>query len=178
MIDSAVWVPALRSLLDGAARRKELACPGRPGEYDFAFSRRGCVRVLHRACPPKDRGRRECRVHAAPAVSCAVSAKENAHEHTGEAEAVRHPLRSGFTAYIALSSGTGLSCPRHLQIVPADLASASGGRDHATSPYARNAVRLPAPPRPPHSRLTFRDDREAPLLARREWADIYAGFIF
>ncbi len=60
----------------------------------------------------KNRGRRECRVHAAPAVSCAVSAKGNAHEHTGEAEAVRHPLRSGFTAYIALSSGNGLSCPR------------------------------------------------------------------
>ncbi len=29
MRDSAVWVPALRSLLDGAARRKSLACPGR-----------------------------------------------------------------------------------------------------------------------------------------------------
>ncbi len=41
------------------------------------------------------------------------------------------------TVSFALSSGTGLSCPRRLQIVPADLASASGGRDHATSPYAK-----------------------------------------
>ncbi len=68
---------------------------------------------------------------------CRCAIKENAHEHTGEAEAVRHPLRSGFTAYIALSSGTGLSCPRRrLRNLSSGLASASGGRDHATSPYA------------------------------------------
>jgi hypothetical protein len=36
-------------------------------------------------------------------------AKESAHEHTGSAEAIRHPLRNGFTAYIALSSATN-SC--------------------------------------------------------------------
>jgi hypothetical protein len=30
--------------------------------------------------------------------------KENAHEHTGSAEALRHSLRNGFTAYFALSS--------------------------------------------------------------------------
>ena len=29
--------------------------------------------------------------------------KENAHEHTGSAEAIRHSLRNGFTAYIVLS---------------------------------------------------------------------------
>jgi len=29
--------------------------------------------------------------------------KENAHEHTGSAEALRHSLRNGFTAYFALS---------------------------------------------------------------------------
>jgi len=39
--------------------------------------------------------------------------KRNAHEHTGEAEAVRHPLRSGFTAYTMLSLVTGLSCHHH-----------------------------------------------------------------
>ena len=52
----------------------------------------------------KMRGRREDRVRAAPAVSCANAyAKENAHEHTGSAEAVRPSLRNGFTAYIVLS---------------------------------------------------------------------------
>ena len=41
--------------------------------------------------------------------------KKNAHEHTGSAEAIRPSLRSGFTAYIALSSVTGLSCHRRPQ---------------------------------------------------------------
>jgi hypothetical protein len=31
---------------------------------------------------------------------------ENAHEHTGSAEALRHSLRNGFTAYTALSSAS------------------------------------------------------------------------
>src|SRR5439155_2655336 len=34
--------------------------------------------------PSQTRGRRECRVHAAPAVSCAKSVHYGAHEHTGE----------------------------------------------------------------------------------------------
>jgi hypothetical protein len=34
--------------------------------------------------------------------------KENAHEHTGSAEAIRHSLRNGFTAYFALSPAIGL----------------------------------------------------------------------
>src|ERR1700675_143260 len=49
------------------------------------------------------RGCREYRVHAAPAVSCAKCAKESAHEHTGSAEALRHSLGDGFTAYRELS---------------------------------------------------------------------------
>src|ERR1700682_1218213 len=42
-------------------------------------------------------------MRAAPAVSRAKGRKENAHEHTGSAEAIRHSLRNGFTAYTALS---------------------------------------------------------------------------
>jgi hypothetical protein len=33
--------------------------------------------------------------------------KENAHEHTGSAEALRHSLRNGFTAYFALPGESG-----------------------------------------------------------------------
>jgi hypothetical protein len=40
--------------------------------------------------------------------------KENAHEHTGSAEAIRHSLRNGFTAYFARSPAIGLSCHRRL----------------------------------------------------------------
>jgi hypothetical protein len=46
----------------------------------------------------------------APAVSCARCTQECAHEHTGTAEAARHSLRSGVTAYAALSLETNSSC--------------------------------------------------------------------
>jgi hypothetical protein len=52
------------------------------------------------------RGRREDRVRAAPAVSCAICANKNAHEHTGSAETLRPSLRNGLTAYAALSPAT------------------------------------------------------------------------
>jgi hypothetical protein len=61
------------------------------------------ARVLQIHRPSKTRGRREDRVRAAPAVSCAKVDRKCAHEHTGSAEAVRPSLRSGFTAYIVLS---------------------------------------------------------------------------
>jgi hypothetical protein len=42
--------------------------------------------------------------------------KKGAHEHTGSAEAFRHSLRNGFTAYAALSSATNSFCHRHRRI--------------------------------------------------------------
>ena len=39
---------------------------------------------------------------------CKVAQKKCAHEHTGSAEAVRHSLRNGFTAYAVLL------CPQNL----------------------------------------------------------------
>ena len=59
---------------------------------------------------PQNRGSRECRVLAAPAVSCAMCTRKCAHEHTGTAGALRHSLRNGFTAYAALSLETNSSC--------------------------------------------------------------------
>jgi hypothetical protein len=79
-----------------------------------AFSRHDAPELLHNAPSNEESGatlkggRREDRVRAAPAVSCASCTKENAHEHTGSAEAVRPSLRNGFTAYLALSPVTGL----------------------------------------------------------------------
>src|SRR5438876_2936227 len=83
------------------------------------------------------RGRRECRVHAAPAVSCAKVRKKGAHEHTGSAEAVRHPLRNGFTAYFVLSPVSGLFCHRHFAKNSAKLSAsiaAPGPHDFAVRP--------------------------------------------
>jgi hypothetical protein len=42
--------------------------------------------------------------------------RRNAHEHTGSAEAIRHSLRNGLTAYAALSSATNSSCHRRQRI--------------------------------------------------------------
>src|SRR6266404_1677746 len=59
--------------------------PRNDGEHEFPFSRRDapevCKSFLHLS---KKRGRRECRMHAAPAVSCAMCTKRCAHEHTGQ----------------------------------------------------------------------------------------------
>jgi hypothetical protein len=54
-----------------------------------------------------NRGRREDRVHAAPAVSRASAHGKSAHEHTGTGGASRPSLRSGFTAYFELFPENG-----------------------------------------------------------------------
>jgi hypothetical protein len=59
-------------------------------------------------------GRREDRVRAAPAVSCAKVQTKNAHEHTGSAETLRPSPRNGFNRYFVLSPAIGLSCHRRL----------------------------------------------------------------
>jgi hypothetical protein len=51
-----------------------------------------------------------------------------AHEHTGEAESIRHSLRNGFTAYNVIS-------PVSLALLPPSTPT-SGRQDHTTSPYA------------------------------------------
>ena len=75
------------------------------------------ARGLHVPCPLlANGGSRECRVHAAPVVSCAIVRIENAHEHTGTVGTLRHSLRNGFTAYGALSPETNSSCLRRWRI--------------------------------------------------------------
>src|SRR6266851_5676624 len=58
-------------------------------------------------------GRGECRVPAAPAVSCALCigrTHTSNNEYTGTPGI---PARNGFTAYVVLSPVTGLFCHRH-----------------------------------------------------------------
>ena len=72
---------------------------------------RGAISVRGLSASPSIRGGcRECRVLAAPAVSCAMCTRKCAHEHTGTAGARRHSLRNGLTAYAALSLETNSSC--------------------------------------------------------------------
>ena len=95
-----------------------------------------CPRVAWTFALVKGRGRREDRVHAAPAVSCASCTKENAHEHTGSAETLRPSPRNGFTAYFVLSPVTGFVATVVARISPRNLTPASGRQDHTTSPSA------------------------------------------
>ena len=98
-----------------------------------------CPRFASSVALIKIRGRREDRVRAAPAVSCAACAwKENAHEHTGSAEASRPSLRNGFTAYFVLfpENGSFASVARKTLSHLVDLAPAPRRRNHTTSPYA------------------------------------------
>jgi hypothetical protein len=63
--------------------------------------------------------------------------KAHKHSHHGHTGNTRHSPRNGFTAYSALSPGTGLSCPRHRRkSSSANLTPASGRQDHTTSPSA------------------------------------------
>jgi hypothetical protein len=72
--------------------------------------------------------------------------RRDAHEHTGSAEAIRHSLRNGFTAYAALPGDEFVLSP-----LPADLwlawarlsptclrrlDTSNGCQDHTVLPYA------------------------------------------
>jgi hypothetical protein len=72
--------------------------------------------------------------------------RRTAHEHTGSAEALRHSLRNGFTAYAVLSPATNSSCHRRCRLDGSSIRSdrgrhrqldtSNGCRDHTVLPYA------------------------------------------
>ena len=74
--------------------------------------------------------------------------RRSAHEHTGSAEAIRHSLRNGFTAYAVLSPATNSSCHRRhadwwlgrARLGPTNLrglGASNGCQDHTVLPYAK-----------------------------------------
>jgi hypothetical protein len=174
------------------ARNDGLLRFARNDGHNFAFSRRHSPEVCIDLVLFENRGRREDRVRAAPAVSCAMCTKKCAHEHTGSAESIRPSLRNGFTAYGALSPATNSSCHRRRRIeglvapgwaniASADLTPATGAR---TTRFCRTLWRRrPAltisltgqarPAIPLHadaaastaSHRAFRDDRDPPLFS-------------
>src|SRR4051812_36152835 len=96
-------------------------------------------------------------MRAAPAVARAMGNKKAAHEHTCSAENIRHSLRNGFTAYIALTRLPYASTP---------LVSTSPDRSRSLSrpatDRAHDAVASTAS-HPP----TFGDDGQCPFLRER-----------
>ena len=111
----------------------------------------------------RNRGRREDRVHAAPAVSCAICAKKAAHEHTGQREHPAFPAQWLYGLYRALPGRTALCHRRPREaLLLANLTPAPRRQDHTTSPYASGAFVMRAirvHRIPPH----VRDDRATPL---------------
>jgi hypothetical protein len=114
--------------------------------------------VLHR--PPSEiGGRREDRVQAAPMAP--VRIKKHGEGTTGLAERPAFPAQC-FTAYFALFSGAGLSCPRR-------LADRNRKTWHQRRGVRTTRLRRPrscrsssACARPPHPALDVRDDAYAP----------------
>jgi hypothetical protein len=133
----AAWIASSQVLL---AMTRWILIQFSKSKYAFAISRHDLPELCCNDLSLQKRGRRESRVRAAPAVSCAKCTKKNAHEHTGSAESIRPSLRNGFTAYSALSPVNGLSCHRR----PGKLASQELDASIAASGPHDFAVRLSA----------------------------------
>jgi hypothetical protein len=95
----AVGVAVMMSVIVGMnVSHEQMLYYNITGVHALALSQVGLLaapiaRALLRLHPQG--GRREDRVRAAPAVSRARWTQENAHEHTGSAEAIRPSLRGG-----------------------------------------------------------------------------------
>jgi len=109
------------------------------------------------------------RTHGPPAE------KKAGGSHHGSAETSRHSPRDGFTAYFALSPGTGSlapvigamrehRCPTWLQHREARTTRLDRAHQ-AVRPHEDHAA---APTRPPHPALNVRDGRETPPHVRRD----------
>src|SRR6478609_421822 len=96
--------------------------------------------------PPslENRGRREDRVLAAPAVSRAICANKNCTRAYRAAGTLRPSLRNGFTAYFVLSPENGSFASVVGGILPANVMPAPRHQNHTTSPYASSAYVLRA----------------------------------
>ena len=142
---------------------------------------------------PRKRGRRECRVHAAPAVSCAKCARKThtsiqvQTEHSGIpcAMALRLMPRSPRRRIRLVTVAAGLmarSKPGWVDVASASLTPATGARttrfcrthQHRSScarcsltvrPPCKHASR-PTLPRPPHPVPTFVTMANAPLVGQ------------
>jgi hypothetical protein len=146
---AAKWI-ASRSLSSGAHSRDPVA-RNDGAKYESAFSRRRAPEFCWKRPALEIRGRRESRMRAAPAVSCASCTTESAHEHTGSAENIRPSLRSGFTAYFVLSPVNGLSCHRRHADRSTRLDAsigASGPHDFAVRISRARQSQLSRPPHP------------------------------
>src|SRR5438128_5604829 len=86
-----------------------------------------------------NRGHREDRVLAAPAVSRAICANKSAHEHTGQREHSGLPCAMALRLYFVLFPENGSFASVAGGTLPANLAPAPRRPNHTTLPYASGA---------------------------------------
>ena len=129
-----------------------------------------CARAVLVVSPSSQEGAGNAGRRLAPAVSCAISARKCAHEHTGTAGAARHSLRDGFTAYTELSLETNSFCLHRRRIEGSSksgwisqnlrrLDASNGRQNHTVLPYAASSAKnSPQPsagqPKPWRKRLS------------------------
>jgi hypothetical protein len=113
------------------------------------------------------RGRRECRVTTSPMARLQQKSRRQSPQVRPDQPAF--PARWCYGLYRALPGDLCLVATVVREINPATLAPASERQNHTTSPSASGHVRLTCPPRPPHPRPTYRDDRpKRPSSSRRD----------
>ncbi len=89
---------------------------------------------------PPIRGRREHRVRAAPAVSCATVHKTKRTRAYRFSGGIRRSLRNGFNAYSELSPVNGSFATVALRAFSQDLTPAPRCQDHTPLPSASSAL--------------------------------------
>jgi hypothetical protein len=137
-----------------------------PNRYDSALSRRDASEVSQES-PSRTRGRRECRMLAAPAASRA-KVKSTRASHHRFTETVRHSLRNGFNGLSrALPGDRALLPPSLSRIIPRKLDASVGAPGPHGFAVRDNAARRAALSRPPHPTSTFVTTRTS-LLSRRD----------
>ena len=115
-------------------------------------------------------GNAGCPMHPQPGVRIVVV--EYAHQYSQRRHR-KHPAfpTQWFTAYSALFPGTTAlltpSSARRVGVL-ANLTPASGRQNHTASPSATRSARQSRPVASTASRLDVRDDRETPLVSRRD----------
>src|SRR5271168_5086253 len=133
-----------------------------------AFSRHDAPEVCKFICPPKQEGavrsqegRREDRVRATPAVSCAKVANKKRTRAYRFSGTLRPSLRNGFTAYIVLSParpGLLVTVVRVNRSIIANLTpaiGASGPHDFAVRFMRCSSKAHPRPPLPAPTSVTM-----------------------
>jgi hypothetical protein len=109
--------------------------PSRVTTSEGVLAARFRPRFCKFGAPLLKRGRRECRVHAAPAVSCANCAKKAHTSIQGSGGSPTSPAQWLYGLLRALPGERAL-LPPSLADRSASLTPASRRQDHTTSPYA------------------------------------------